>query len=415
MDVIKRAAVTSTTNMGAGVVRDPDGRVVFVAGAVEGDIVDAVITRRRSSYAEGEITELITPSEHRVKTDCSVSDACGGCTYRHVSYEHELSVKADHIKTALKKCGINIEPEPFLTAGCCAVRSKVTVPVCGGASGYYARGSHEIVPCRRCLLHDPETDDIRAALTDANISGLHHITVRRASEGTMVILRGGSSGDAATSADMLTKKFPFITSIWHETDNIYTHISDDSAIYDTLAGCRFKISPDSFYQVNHAGAELLYRRAIDAAALRDGERVADLFCGTGTIGIAAAKTAEIELVGIEINESAVADAHENAEANGVRARFIRGDAAKYDSGIFGGAAADCVFLDPPRAGCSGALIEHLCRTHPRRIVYVSCEPATLARDAAKLTEAGYRIGSVTPVDMFPRTSHVETVTLLSEE
>lgn len=408
MDGTLRAEVISTTNLGSGVVRAPDGRVIFVCGAVRGDTADIVITRKHGSYAEGRIASLVSPSEHRVAPECDVFDpeghGCGGCTFRHVSYAHELAVKSDFIKTAMKKCGIMIEPEPFLTAGCDAVRSKVTVPVYDGASGYYAHGSHTVIPCRRCRLHDGETDDIRAALADSFIAGLHHITVRRASVGTMVILRGAHADDAADASARLTEKYPFVTSVWTEVGGKYTHISGESAICDTLAGCRFKISPDSFYQVNHAGAELLYRCAVEAAGLRGGERVADLFCGTGTIGIAAAKNADIDLIGIEINESAVRDACANADNNGVRARFLCADAATYTED------ADCVFIDPPRAGCTGRLIAHLCRVLPRRIVYVSCEPSTLARDAAKLAAAGYRIESVTPVDMFPRTSHVECVT-----
>lgn len=410
-----RAEVTSTTNLGSGVVRAPDGRVVFVPGAVCGDDADIVIVKEHGSYAEGRVLSLVTMSEHRITPDCEVffpdGSGCGGCTFRHVSYEHELAVKSEYIKTVMKKSHIDIEPEPFLTAGCDAVRSKVTVPVdVDGVSGYYAHGSHTVVPCRRCRLHDGETDDIRDALTGAGLTGLHHITVRRASEGTMVILRGcGAGTETIRAAAELAERFPFITSVWAENDGAYTHISGERAIYDSLAGCRFKISPDSFYQVNHAGAKLLYRRAIEAAGLRGGERVADLFCGTGTIGIAAAKSADIDLVGVEINESAVRDACENAENNGVRARFFCGDAAKYTDD------ADCVFLDPPRAGCPGRLIAHLCRVRPERIVYVSCEPATLARDAAKLAAEGYRIESVTPVDMFPRTSKVECVAAFTTE
>lgn len=417
-EIIHSAAVTATTNLGAGVVRTPDGRVIFVPGAVEGDIADVAVTRLRPSYGEGRLLALISPSTHRIGTDCAVFDetggGCGGCTFRHVSYEHELAVKTNYIKTAFRKCGIDILLDPFLTAGVDAARSKVTVPVSGGMSGYYAQRSHKIAACEHCHLHDAETDEIRVVLTKAQIPRLHHITVRRGTGAdnvrpAMVILRCGSGMNAdAVSGTVgeLRAMFPFVTSVWLETDGVYTHLAGDEAIYDTLAGCRFRISPDSFYQVNHAGAELLYRRAIEAAELRDGERVADLFCGTGTIGIAAAKSAKIELFGIEINESAVNDAKENAARNGVHARFICGDAAAYE---WGDGAPDCVFLDPPRAGCGEELIRHLARVKPGRIVYVSCEPATLARDAARLSEAGYRVNSVTPVDMFPRTGKVECV------
>ncbi len=424
-----RAEITATTNLGAGVAHAPDGRVVFVACAVKGDIADIVITKAHASYCEANIAELITPSPHRVTPPPCFDAGCGGCVFRHVAYEHELEVKSDYIRSAMKKCGIDISPEPFLTAGEGAVRSKVTVPVGGGISGYYARASHDIVPSSRCMLHDEETDAIRTFLAGMRVQALCGITVRRASEGTMLIMRapeggasewGASKGGASkvNTSDLSElrraalsayDKFPALTSVFIRANGRYEHTAGDAAIYDTLAGCRFKISPDSFYQVNHACAELLYARAISAASLSPGESAADLYCGTGTIGIAAVKGKNVRLTGIEINASAVEDARENAYYNGVDAEFILGDAASY------GGYADCVFIDPPRAGCGAELIRYLCKSSPSRIVYVSCNPSTLARDAARLSSGGYRIVSLTPVDMFPRTGHVECVLLMSRE
>lgn len=405
-----RVSITATTNLGAGVARTPDGIVIFVAGAVEGDVADVVITRSRASYYEGRIERLIIPSQHRISPNCtSFDEGCGGCTFRHVTYAHELKVKSDYIASVMKKNGINIVPEPFLTAGENTVRSKVTVPVGMGRSGYYERSSHNIVCSDRCLLHDGETDMIRVRLAAMNVPWLCQITVRRSTDGMMLILRADDvCNDVRRAAMLAADEFPFLTSVYVCADGKYHHIAKDTAIYDSLAGCRFKISPDSFYQVNHAGAELLYARAIRAAGLTPGERVADLYCGTGTIGIAAAKQTDVRLTGIEINKAAVADAMENAAANGVHADFICGDAASYSG------TADCVIVDPPRAGCDRRLLSHLCRMMPSRVVYVSCDPATLARDAAFLSKSGYAVRSVTPVDMFPRTSHVECVVLMTK-
>ncbi len=406
-----RAVITSTTNLGAGVARAPDGRVVFVSGAVAGDVADVTVGKARGSFYEAAADRIVSPSENRIQPDCvSFSAGCGGCTFRHVSYSHELSVKSDFIRSAMKKCGLDITPGPFLTSGPGAVRSKVTVPVGDGASGYYARASKKIVPSRRCLLHDEETDGVRAFVAGMNVPGLARLTVRRASEGTMLILRAdaGAPEEALFSAAAAAaEKFPFLTSVYVSAGGEYTRAAGEEAIFDTLAGCRFRISPDSFYQVNRACAELLYERVIALSSLSPGERLADLYCGTGTIGIAAAKRTPVSLTGIEINSSAVADARKNAAENSVDARFILGDASSYS------ASADCVIVDPPRAGCDRRLISHLCKMKPDRIVYVSCNPATLARDASALVFGGYRIVSLTPVDMFPRTSHVETVCLLS--
>ncbi len=409
--LLSGARITATTNLGAGVTRTGDGVVVLVPGAVEGDVADVEIKKKRGSFYEGETVGLLSPSPYRQKPDCEAFEAgCGGCLFRHVSCEHELSVKADYIRTAMKKCGLNIEPEPFLTAGPDAVRSKVTVPVSDGESGYYARMTHKIVGSARCRLHDGETDEIRAYLSSENVPGLYAITVRRAAHGTMLILRadgdGGGKAALRAAAERAAERFPFIASAYVYSGGEYIHACGDDAIYDELAGCRFKISPASFYQVNHDGAELLYARAVELAELSRGELAADLFCGTGTIGIAAAKRMGCGLFGMEINASAVEDAKENAEMNGVSAEFVCGDAAEYGGG------ADVVFLDPPRAGCGKKLLDTLCKSAPRRIVYVSCDPATLARDAARLSGT-FRTESVTPVDMFPRTAHVECVCLFS--
>lgn len=398
------AAVTATTNMGAGVVRD-GGLVVFVPNAVEGDVIEYTVTRRRASFCDGELVRVITPSRHRAAVDCGAfCDGCGGCAFRHVSYEHELDVKRGYISSCLRKHGIDARIDDFLTAGPDAVRSKITVPIGSGVSGYYARGSHRIVPSRRCLLHDELADSIRNAVADARLGGVHHVTVRRASDGVMAILRA----DAGTDADRIRALARELRadSVYLERGGKYELIAGAPVIYDTLSGCRFRISPESFYQVNHDCAELLYARAVESAALASGERLADLYCGTGTIGIAAARHASVSLVGVEIVPSAVADARLNARENGVGADFICGDAAAYDG------AADCVILDPPRAGCGEALISHLLHMLPDRIVYVSCEPATMARDAARLAPA-YRVESVAPVDMFPRTGKVECVCRLA--
>ena len=402
---INSARIEKTTNLGAGVVR-VGGKTVFVDGAVAGDTADIEITNERAGYANAHIVRILSPSPHRVRVDCGAfgcgERGCGGCMFRHISYAHELEVKRDYIESCFHKCGLEVKVGEFLTAGERAVRTKVTAAVGGGVSGYYARGTNEIVPTERCLLHDEATDRIRRTVANANIDGVHHVTVRRGTEETMAILR--ADADAKIDKERVRALLYRLDadSVYIECGGRYELIAGEPVIYDALAGCRFRISPASFYQVNHDCAELLYERAIKAAALSPGERLADLYCGTGTIGIAAAKRVPVALTGIEIVPEAVADAKINARENCVEGEFICGDAAKY-AGL-----SDCVIVDPPRAGCGRALVEHLLKMKPSRIIYVSCEPATLARDAKMLADA-YEIADVAAVDMFPRTGKAECV------
>lgn len=422
--IIRNAEITALTNMGAGVTKATDGRTVFAAGAVDGDVCDVKITSVRRSFSLGEVAELKTPSPHRVPPDCAAfSGGCGGCTFRHVTYAHELEVKHAYVASLLKRAGIEALPSPIRSAGEHEPRTKVTVPIGrDGTVGYYKKSSHEPVPCENCRLHSPLT---RAMLkeTETLLRGLprtsfHHVCLRHATHGTMLILISSDKGDlphAKRIFSELSERFGELSSGYFclrrpsETYGPCTHIGGDEKIRDTLTGCDFLISPDAFYQVNHGSAEILYTLAAEYADAKDGETVADLYCGTGTIGISVLKNsgAKAKLYGIEIVESAVRDARENADANGVDAEFVIGDAADFDR------TADVVIVDPPRAGCDERLISHLKKTRPERIVYISCEPATLARDLARLADS-YTVTAATPVDMFPRTGHCETVVLLSK-
>ncbi len=415
--------ITETTNLGAGVARDGDGRTVFVDGAVFGDVCDAVLEKRLASYSLCSISRLISPSPHRTAPDCSAfSEECGGCTFRHVSYEHELSVKEEHVRSLFRRAGLKAEISPIRSAGEDAVRTKVTVPVSGyGDVGYYKKNSHDIIPQFRCRLHDELTNEIISEVSrlakKLRPAGLHHLCIRLATYGVMVIFMSDAEDDkgfAAAAAEALTGTFDKIGSVYFclqkkgSPRGRYTLVWGDKRIRDRLTGCDFLISPDAFYQVNHGGAEILYTLARDYAELKDGDTVADLYCGTGTIGISVIKNSRVKasLSGIEIVASAIEDAKENARANGIDADFVCGDAATYDSG------ADCVIVDPPRAGCDKRLIAHLIKTMPPRLVYISCDPATLARDLKVLSEK-YSIERVTPVDMFPRTGHCECIAKLT--
>lgn len=417
--------ITETTNLGAGVARDVDGRAIFVDGAVEGDVCDAILTKNFASYSLCNLNKLHTSSPFRATPDCpAFGEKCGGCTFRHISYEHELSVKEKHVRSLFKRAGLNVTVSPIRTAGKDAVRTKVTVPVSrDGEIGYYKKNSHSIIPQKDCRLHDRLTNaiiaDVSVLVKKYRPQGLHHLCIRRGTDGLMVIFISEREEDIsfAKNASLLLsaehskiKSFYFCCQKRDSQNSDYTLVFGDERIKDRLAGCDFLISPDAFYQVNHGSAEILYTLAREYAALRDGDTVADLYCGTGTIGISVIKNSAVKasLTGIEIVASAVEDAKANAKANGIEASFICGDAASFEKN------ADCVIVDPPRAGCDKRLISHLMKTSPPRIVYISCDPATLVRDLKILSEI-YHIEKVTPVDMFPRTGHVETVALLSRK
>lgn len=420
--IIRDARITEMTNMGAGVTKDSDGKTVFVMGGADGDVCDVKITSARSSFAFGVPTAIKLPSPHRITPDCAAFESgCGGCSFRHITYSHELEIKQNYVTSLLKRVGSDAEVERIFSAGEYEPRTKVTVPIGkDGSVGYYKGASHTIVPCGEiCRIHSELTNRILSALNELPLGGrFHHVCLRHATHGTMLILIASKdeSERANEIFEVLRGKFPEITSGYfclrkpNEARGNFFYLGGDEKIHDILTGCDFAISPDAFYQVNHGSAERLYSLAAEFASVRDGETVADLYCGTGTIGISVLKNsgAKAKLYGIEIVESAVRDARENALANGIEAEFLAGDAATFDR------TADVVIVDPPRAGCDAKLISHLKNTLPSRIVYISCEPATLARDIAALSDC-YAVTRAATVDMFPRTAHVESVALLTRK
>lgn len=416
--------VTDMNNRGYGVAR-LDGRVVFVSDGVTGDTVEARIIKVASDYAVAKTTRVVTPSPHRVPSDCEVFGKCGGCAYRHITRSYELSLKEEMVKGAFRKQRLCAEIEPILTDGrVLGYRNKVQYPVGeDGTLGYYARHSHRIVPSDTCLLTDPALTPLAAFASDyIRRSGakVKHVYLRRgAATGDAMLCFVSPSAvlpDEEAMVREAIERFPNLKSILvnihpEETNVILGKtvrvLYGTDGIEDILCDCRFFLSSQAFYQVNRGGAELLYREAIARALACRPKKVADLYCGAGTIGISLAKAApEVEVVGVEIVPQAVENAIGNAARNGiVNAAFLCADAmaAPLDD-------VDCILLDPPRKGLSEELLARLCRLSPKKIVYVSCEPTTLARDAAVLIAAGYRMGTVRPVDLFPRTGAVECVT-----
>lgn len=444
---VYRVELTDLNNLGCGVGR-VDDMVVFVRGGVDGDVVDAKIIKVTKNYCVAVIEAMIEPSPHRVKSECALSGKCGGCVFSNVSYAHELELKKNTVKQAFRRAGmpdVNVL-DTVSVGGEYAYRNKAQYPVAETENGYdigfYAAKTHRVVDCRDCLLQ-PKIfariiDFIRDFFLSHGISAydelsgngvLRHVYLREATgtSQTMVCLVLNCDGfdfeDVFVSE--ITKKFPEVCSIYVNVNKANTNVvlGDEyrllwgtETIEDVLCGLRLKMRPSAFYQVNRAACEVLYKTAKEKAGLKGDECLLDLYCGIGSIGLSMADSCK-NVVGIEIVADAVACARENAAANGIEnARFFCGDAGDAKAILereYGILSPDTVILDPPRKGCDERLVGYMSELAPKKIVYISCNPETLARDAVRLRDIGYETGDVTPVNMFPKTAHVECVVLFS--
>lgn len=428
---LHEVTITDSNNLGYGVCRI-EGTVVFVHGAVVGDVARVKIIKVARDYAVARTEALLTPSPDRTEPLCPAVRTCGGCVYACLTYERECTLKTDYVKNALKKAGLSdVAVAPLLTTGqVTGYRNKVQFPVGEGFTlGYYARHSHDIVPCDACPLHSPVFDPILAEIVawgkQFAITEVRHIYLRHAkATGQILVCLVSRVRVLAHETELvarLTARSADVASIQININTEDTNVIlgrecrllyGTPEIEDVLCGLRFRLSPLSFYQVNHDAAELLYEKAFSLTEIKAGDRVADLYCGAGTIGLSLiARHPEASLIGVEIVPEAVENARENARRNGITAaKFYCGDAAHPAL-----TEADVILLDPPRKGCSQELIAQVSGIAPRRIVYVSCNPDTLARDLVLFAKEGYEIGEVTPVDLFPRTGHVESVVCLTRK
>ena len=447
---ILRLPITDLNNLGCGVGRAEDGRVVFVKGAVSGDEVETEIIKVNKSFCVGRLLRVVSPSPYRPLSDfCDAPLACGGCVYRHVTYEHELQLKQAYVETAFKKAGLpGVTVLPVCSTGnCCGYRNKGQYPLTktknGVRTGFYAAKSHSVIPAASCAIQNPLFATVTEAVCHlADRAGwsvydeqtgmglLRHIYLRIGEKTEQLMVCLVINGTELPQSDLLiselTKTVPAVTGILlninRENTNVvlgkeFLLLWGSDFIEDELCGLRFRISPDSFYQINRSGAELLYGLAREKAALTGNEVLMDLYCGTGTIGLSMAKDAK-KLCGVEIISAAVDCARENARRNGIEnAEFFCDDAGDRNTILHaaGGVRPDVVVIDPPRKGSTKELVDCLASLRVPKIVYVSCDPDTLARDCAWFTEAGYSVGEVQPVDMFPRTGHVESLVCLQKQ
>ncbi len=436
--------ITDVTAEGSGVGRY-EGMAVFVPLTAVGDRAKVLILKVKKSYAYGKLLELIKASPDRVENKCPVFARCGGCVSRHISYEKECELKENHVKNCINRIGkIDLAPKKIIPAVKSeGYRNKAQYPVSqNGKFGFFATHSHRVVECDKCFLQPEEfykiCEKVQKWISDYNISlyneefhsgVLRHLYIRKGEKTDEIMVVFVINGDKLEHSEEivaeLLKAFPEkIKSIQLNINRQNTNVIlgdkcvvlfGEDHITDIICDVKVRLSPLSFYQVNRDMAEILYKKAADYGNVV-GKKIIDLYCGTGTIGLSMASLAK-SVVGVEIVEAAVKDAKINAEINGFKnCEFICGDATKAAKELsHRKEKAGVVFLDPPRKGCEKTLLETVTNDFsPERIVYISCDPATLARDAAVLNELGYLLKEYTPVDLFPRTAHVETVALFEK-
>ena len=440
---IYTGTVEGYSSEGLGIVR-LDGAVVFVPRTIRGEEIDLRITKVMKTCAAGEVVKVKKPSPERTKPECPHFGTCGGCDFQHMSYGEELWAKRQRVQDALTRLGgAELRVEEILGAkNPTHYRNKSQYPVgANGAIGFFQARSHQVVPIDRCLIQS-EVSDVTAkavgawmkkyrvpAYDERTGKGLiRHIYVRVNHKGESlccVIANGRTLPREPELAAYVQAAAPKTVGVVLNTNtkkgNVilgehYRTIWGQSWLMDTLCGLEFKLSVPSFYQVNRAQAEVLYGKALEYAGLTGEETVLDLYCGTGTITLCLAKRAK-RAIGAEIVPPAIADAKENAARNGIaNAEFFCGDAADIAAKLEAeGLRPDVITVDPPRKGLAPEVIGSVAAMEPKRVVYVSCDPATLGRDVKRFRELGYHPDRACAVDMFPGTRHVETVALLSRE
>ncbi len=443
---IYEAVVSDYTSEGQGVAKI-DGCAVFIPNAIYGETYKVRIEKAQKTWASGKIVEILEKSPHRVNRACPVAKLCGGCAFHHMDYAEETRLKAERVRSCLNRMGGEaLENVPILaapTTGCYRNKAQYPVAAKNGRvfAGFFKAGTHQVVENDRCGILPPEMDMVKNTVVDymnrckvpaydelAHEGLVRHIFVRRGVVSGQILVCLIINGRKIPQAHRLVaqlRKIPGFTSLVLSVNtrrgntilgDEFITLHGEGFIEDTLCGLTFRLSPRSFYQVNHHQAQRLYEAAISQAQITKNDLVLDLYCGVGTITLAMAGAAR-RVIGVEVVPEAVQDARDNARRNGIQnAEFFCGDAGQAALQLEeAGIKADVVVVDPPRKGLNADTIEAIARMSPRRIVYVSCDPATLARDVALLKERGYCLKNALAADLFPRCAHVESIVTMTKE
>jgi 23S rRNA (uracil1939-C5)-methyltransferase len=435
--------IENISHQGEGVAKH-HGYTVFVPFAAPGDLVRAQVVSAKKDYARAVIKEILQPGR-RVEPKCRWFQECGGCNLQHLDYDLQLAIKTETVKTTLKRIG-GISPDivkDILPTQAWSYRNKLQAPVAMHrgqlTAGLYKSRSHDLVPVMECVIQEDVNN--QTARQIANIARETGVTpwVEREQKGSLrhILIRHSQATGQALAALVVSaldfpNREPFLNKLRETMPDLHSLVLNENPrptnvilgdreeiiwgpgyITDEIGELTFKISSRSFWQVNPVGAEKIFQKVKEYAQLQGKETVLDIYCGTGSIGLFLADQAT-RIIGIESNLSAIEDARDNARMNGIDNAEFHGGRAEdlLPQMVQRGLKAEVIVLDPPRKGCEPSLLEAVAQAKPLRIVYVSCNPATLARDLKLLETRGYLAREVQPVDMFPQTSHVEAVILL---
>ncbi|MFZ5944321.1 MAG: 23S rRNA (uracil(1939)-C(5))-methyltransferase RlmD [Bacillota bacterium] len=436
--------ISGLSHLGEGIGK-VNNFAVFVPGTIPQEKVEVVITEVKKNFARGNLIKVHSPSAKRVEPPCAFADKCGGCQLQHIDYALQLQLKQRQVEDALIKLGgIKTQVQPVLGMDYpWRYRNKGHFQLEKNqgqiALGFYEPGTHDFVPAKDSLLFSTvinklvryleETltiEDIKLYDRERGQEGIRNIMVRESkATGELMVIFITSTEDwqLASTADSLTAVFPQVVSIYQNVNKTQQSVilgdkfiirKGQEFIMDNIGELKFKISPQSFFQINNCQTEVLYNKAIEFAGLSGEETVLDAYCGIGSIALFIASQAK-HVIGIEVVKEAIDDARKNAELNTItNAEFIVGKVEEWlPRWVSAGGKADVIIVDPPRKGCAPETLEAIAEVKPRRVVYVSCNPGTLARDLKYLTEHGYETKEVQPVDMFPQTGHVESIIMMT--
>lgn len=447
-NLIYKITATDISSDGHGIGKI-QGFTVFCPGLLPGETAEVLIIKVLSSYAIGKISEITQPSPYRVAPSCPSYSHCGGCTLGHMSYDAQLAYKQQRVKDCMERIGglkdctmMPIVPCEKISGFRNKAQYRFTQTDGKLCCGFFKEHSHTVVATENCEIEHDGVAEIRNAVcrigTELKYSvyneetgkGLLRGLLIRASHFTskfmVALICNGGLPDKEIFAEKLMVVCPEVISVFENinttrgntvTGEHFTKIKGEDFITDNIGPAVFKMGPESFFQVNPWQTEKLYELAAEYSGADENTSLLDLYCGVGTIGIYIAKTRGVkEIFGVEYVEGAIRNARVNAELNGVKkCTFLAGDTGKILSEQGPGFAPDVIVVDPPRKGCDEVALKQVAALKPGKIVYVSCNPATLARDCKILEGLGYKCEIVRPVDMFPRSGHVETVALLSNE
>lgn len=431
--------ITAYTHEGFG-LGNIDGFVVMVPGTIVGEVCLVAVSKVHATYAVCDLLEVLTPSPNRQTPTCPHYEKCGGCHLQHMTYEETLRLKKEVVCRNLSRLGnvtdLSVVKDTIGMEQPYAYRNNVQYHADGeGALGFYEQGTHQVLPVAGCLLQPESTkalyQGVNAFLKAHQVKNIVHIVIRTSfSSGKHMLIVVTSDGTLQCEKQLISyvrEQHPDCVSIFlgaqRQKGTGHKAVGNENRLLygqeyltDNIGEFQFRISPLSFFQVNTAQAQVLYEKALSYASLTGEESVLDLYCGAGTISLFLAQQAK-EVTGVEVVKAAIEDACKNQQDNRVaNARFVVGKAEEYlPKAVARGEKCQVVVVDPPRAGCDKKLLDAIIAGKPERVVYVSCDPATLARDIKRLCEGGYVLKEVQPVDMFPWTKHCECVGILNRK